>query len=97
MEKINTNVLLSILKDAGCTPDSMGPETIQQFIELAETITDPSQINNDIVYKLKNILGIKLNDEGESINVPRIKKIPRNVPCTCKSGIKWKKCCGKPK
>lgn len=30
---------------------------------------------------------------------PRIKaktkKVPRNAPCPCRSGRKWKKCCGK--
>jgi uncharacterized protein YecA (UPF0149 family) len=97
MENIDMSTILPIIKQMGITPDTMGPEKLQQFMELAESITDPSQINNDIVYKLKNILGIKTNNESEHINVPKIKKIPRNKPCTCKSGIKWKKCCGKPK
>jgi len=100
MENLDIRTVLPLLQQMGISPDTMGPEKLQQLMMVAETITDPSQINQNVVSQLKDILGLKIahpTGQDSSSKGSRSKKVPRNAPCSCNSGIKWKKCCGKPK
>ncbi len=100
MENLDIRTVLPLLQQMGISPDTMGPEKLQKLMMMAETITDPSQINQNVISQLKDILGLRIahpTGQDSQSKRPHTKKISRNLPCSCNSGIKWKKCCGKPK
>ena len=55
--------------------------------------------SNEIEEKRERELDqIKMNSSGESkVEQRKVDKIGRNDPCSCGSGKKYKKCCGKEK
>lgn len=93
MENLDIRTVLPLLKQLGISPDALGPERIEKLMKIADTIKNPSQINQDVINQLRDIIGL---DNQQSIPSPtkRTKKVPRNSKCPCDSGLKWKKCCG---
>jgi len=47
-------------------------------------------------HEFDHLNGTLMFERGKLVNVPiKSEKVGRNDPCTCGSGNKWKKCCGK--
>jgi uncharacterized protein YecA (UPF0149 family) len=90
----NINDILPLLQQMGITPDKLGPERIEKIMQIADQVKDPSQINEDIISQLCNVMGV-VNPYKNNDPIERSKKVPRNSKCPCNSGLKWKKCCGK--
>jgi uncharacterized protein YecA (UPF0149 family) len=91
MDNLDIRTVLPLLKQLGINPDNMSPEKIQKLMEIADKVKDPEQINQDTINKLCETLGVV--EPNTSV---KKQKVPRNSKCPCKSGLKWKKCCGKP-
>jgi uncharacterized protein YchJ len=62
------------------------------IIDLSKPLTIDKVIEKDNSFKITNIRNV-------STYVPivpvKVKKISRNEPCKCGSGMKFKRCCGK--
>jgi uncharacterized protein YecA (UPF0149 family) len=85
------NKILPILKSFGVNPEKLGPDKLERLQNIAGTISDPSQITPELSRQVLDILGINIRAK-ESPNIRIGKRIGRNDPCTCGSGIKYKKC-----
>lgn len=96
MENLDIRTVLPLLQQMGIRPDTLGPERIQKLIQIADKIKNPSQINQNIIDELRDVIGITNPTPNLNPNTPtpRSKKVPRNSKCPCESGLKWKKCCG---
>jgi uncharacterized protein YchJ len=70
----------------------MQQEKEDYIIDLTKPLTIDKVIEKDNSFKITNI-------RNASTYVPivpvKVKKISRNEPCTCDSGMKFKRCCGK--
>jgi uncharacterized protein YecA (UPF0149 family) len=74
-------------------------EIKEQFADGTESLTRLIGLENEALRAqfVKQELGAKERfDKGETIKteVRQVRRIGRNDPCPCNSGIKFKKCCG---
>ena len=91
MNNLDVSAILPLLKQLGINPDTMSPEKMQKLMEIADKVKDPSEITQDTIVRICDTLGIV-----EPTTSLKKQKVPRNSKCPCESGLKWKKCCGKP-
>ena len=84
--------IIPFLRQFGIAPEQLGPEKISKLQRIAAKISDPSSITPELSAELMGTLGISLGNPKETKNKSQ-RKIGRNAPCPCKSGLKWKKCC----
>lgn len=84
--------IIPFLRQFGISPEQLGPERISKLQKFAAKISDPSSITPELSAELMGTLGISLGKPRETKNKSQ-RKIRRNDPCPCKSGLKWKKCC----
>lgn len=88
------NKVLPILKSFGINPGKLGPDKLERLQNIAGNISEPSQITPEVSRQVLDILGINMRAK-ESTVVKTGKRIGRNDPCSCGSGMKSKKCCNK--
>lgn len=88
------NTIIPILQSMGISPKNLGPEKMAKLQNLADSIKDPSKITDELSRKVFDILGISPRGNKTPI-MKETKKIGRNEACPCKSGQKYKRCCGK--
>lgn len=84
--------MLPILSSVGLSPDQLGPEKLEKLEKIFKDLGDPSQMTPHQARSILDEIGIeppknRLPMKGKT-------KIPRNSPCPCNSGKKYKKCCG---
>lgn len=85
---------LSLLQQFGLNPNQFGPERLNKLMEIAELVKNPEDMTPEIAKDIIDVLGV---DPKKYLNkkVGTNEKIGRNDLCTCNSGKKFKKCCGK--
>lgn len=88
------NMIIPILQSMGVSPQNLGPDKMAKLQNLAESVQDPSKITEEMSRKVLNILGISPRGNQSPI-IRDTKKVGRNEACPCRSGQKYKKCCGK--
>jgi preprotein translocase subunit SecA len=83
------------LQSFGVSPENLGTEKLEQLQRIANTISDPTQISPEMSRQVLDIFGIRPRGPQKPKVNPKKAKIGRNDACTCGSGLKYKKCCGK--
>lgn len=86
--------MIPILRSLGISPERLGPEKMEKLQSLAESISDPSQMNEESAIAIMRELGIGLGAPKETRKKP-VQKMGRNEKCHCNSDKKYKNCCGK--
>ena len=84
------------LKGMGLDIDKIPRDKMNAIVKLAESISDPANMDTEQVLKLQQLLGVRRENGtfGTVKRVPRKRtKIGNNEKCPCKSGKKYKKCC----
>ncbi len=92
MEDFDIKQILPLLQEFGISPEQLGPQRMEKLMKLAQKFQDPSSITPEASNEIMKSLGIDLNGPKEPKKSVRIN---RNAPCSCNSGKKYKKCCGK--
>lgn len=91
MENLDLRTILPMLQQLGISPENLGPEKMNKLLQLSSKIGDPSTMTPESAADIIRTLGISLQGNAKPKTT---EKIPRNSKCPCKSGRKWKKCCG---
>jgi len=94
MNNVDIREALPILAQFGVTPESLGPEKLEQLIDLTKSIKSPTDITPQISRHILDIIGIRTNAPKPPIK-RKFPKVGRNDFCCCGSEKKYKKCCGK--
>ena len=90
--------MIPILRSLGISPEQLGPDKLEKLKTLADTISNPSEINEMNAISILRELGIGLGENKKNTKEVENKflhKIGRNEKCLCGSLKKYKHCCGK--
>uniref|UniRef100_A0A6C0EJL1 Uncharacterized protein n=1 Tax=viral metagenome TaxID=1070528 RepID=A0A6C0EJL1_9ZZZZ len=82
--------------------DDLTDEQKQKLERVGRMVRNPNHMSANEAMKVVKELGIDIDEMQKKARKfraqnmpPRQKKIPRNGPCSCGSGMKYKKCCWK--
>jgi hypothetical protein len=100
-EQYDFQKILPMLRSFGVSPENLGPDKLDKLQKITQDVKNPSDITQQKVHEIMDIFGIDTiknnisNASSISKDDKKQQKVGRNFACTCGSGQKYKKCCGK--
>jgi hypothetical protein len=94
MENLDVRTIIPMLQQFGISPDQLSIERLDALMKLADSIKNPSDITPEMSKKILDTIGINTNPPVKNTK-NSVERINPNSICSCSSGKKYKKCCGK--
>jgi hypothetical protein len=92
MENLDVQNIIPMLSQIGINVEQLSLERLEELMKLSDSIQNPCDITPEMSKKILDAIGIETKASVEK----KSEKIKPNSICTsCKSGKKYKKCCGK--
>lgn len=95
MDDIALKDMIPMLRSLGISPEQLGPDKMERLKALADSVGDPSKMDEGGAIAIMRELGIGLGGEKKERPPREGPKIGRNDKCPCDGGKKFKHCCGR--
>jgi hypothetical protein len=88
MENLDVQNIIPMLSQIGINVEQLSLERLEELMKLSDSIQNPCDITPEMSKKILDAIGIETKASAEKIK-------PNSICTSCKSGKKYKKCCGK--